>query len=135
MNKYAIIDSGSKQYTVEVGDLIQVELLDNIKDKVTFEQVLLVSDNGKTEIGAPYIKNLVVHGEVVSAEEKADKIQVFRYKSKSKYRKMRGHRQRYTSIKITAIGEDKVAPAAAPVKKVVAKKVTAKKPVVKKVAK
>ena len=61
---YAIIETGGKQYKVKQGDVIDVELLD-AKDKVTFDKVLFLSDNGKTEIGTPHIKEAKVSAKVL----------------------------------------------------------------------
>ena len=100
---YAVIDACGKQYKVAEGDLVFVEKLDkNEGDKVTFDQVLLVSDNGKAKVGNPTIKGAKVEATVVK-QGKAKKIVVFKYKAKKNERKKQGHRQPYTQVKIEKI--------------------------------
>lgn len=100
---YAIIDTCGKQYKVAEGDLVFVEKLDVKEgDKVTFDQVLLISDNGKVKVGTPTVKNAKVEATVVK-QGKAKKIIVFKYKAKKNERKKRGHRQPYTQVKIEKI--------------------------------
>ena len=100
---YAIIESCGKQYKVAEGDVVFFEKLDAEEGKkVTFENVVLVSDEGKVEVGAPYVKGVKVEGKVV-AHGKGKKIVVFKYKPKKNYRRKQGHRQPYTKVEITAI--------------------------------
>ena len=100
---YAIIESCGKQYKVAEGDVVFFEKLDVEEGKkVTFDQVVLVSDNGKIEVGAPYVKGVKVEGKVV-AHGKSKKIIVFKYKPKKNYRRKQGHRQPYTKVEITSI--------------------------------
>lgn len=138
---YCIIRSGNKQYQVKVGSVIKVELLDVTAGPVTFDEVLLYVDGDKVELGAPTLADFKVYGTVMGMV-KADKIEVFKYKSKSRYRKLRGHRQQYTAVKIDSLGTKPAATKAtvaekkaAPVKKIAAKKPAAKKAPVKKAAK
>ena len=70
--------------------------------KVTFDKVVLVSDDGKVQVGNPYVKGIKVEGKVVS-HGKAKKILVFKYKAKKNYRRTQGHRQPYTKVEITGI--------------------------------
>lgn len=136
---YAIIRSGNKQYQVKVGSVIKVELLDVTAGPITFDEVLLHVDGDKVELGTPTLADFKVYGTVMGMV-KADKVEVFKYKSKSRYRKLRGHRQQYTAVKIDSLGAK---PAAKPVVKAAklkaetttatpVKKVAAKKPAVKK---
>ena len=100
---YAVIDACGKQYKVAEGDLVFVEKLEaNEGEKVTFDQVLLVSDNGKAKVGNPTIKGAKVEATVVK-QGKAKKIVVFKYKAKKNERKKQGHRQPYTQVKIEKI--------------------------------
>ena len=100
---YAIIESCGKQYKVAEGDVVFFEKLDAEEGKkVTFDSVVLISDNKKIEIGAPYVKGVKVEGKVV-AHGKAKKIIVFKMKPKKNERKKQGHRQPYTKVEITAI--------------------------------
>lgn len=100
---YAIIESCGKQYKVSKGDVVFFEKL-NVEEgkKVTFDKVILVSDEGKIEVGSPYVKNVKVEGKVVS-NGKAKKILVFKMKAKKNYRRIHGHRQPYTKVEITNI--------------------------------
>lgn len=102
--KYAVIKSGGKQHKVSVGQVIEVEKLASDGKTYVFEEVLLVVDGDNVEIGTPYLSGIKVYADVV-AEVKGDKIEVFKYKSKSRYRKHTGHRQKYTQVKINGIGE------------------------------
>ena len=98
---YAIIVTGGKQYKVEQGDVVKVELLKaEAGDEVTFDVVMLNKDGvvvaGK-EIGNAAVKAVVVKN------GKGPKIDIFKYKSKKNERKRQGHRQPYTEVKITEI--------------------------------
>ncbi len=101
---YAIIESCGKQYKVAEGDVVFFEKLDAEEGKkVTFDKVILVSEeDGKVQIGDPYVKGIKVEGKVVS-HGKAKKIIVFKYKAKKNYRRKQGHRQPYTKVEITGI--------------------------------
>ena len=100
---YAVIDACGRQYKVAEGDLVFVEKLDAKEgEKVTFDQVLLVSDDGKVKVGTPTIKGAKVEATVVK-QGKAKKIVVFKYKAKKNERKKQGHRQPYTQVKIEKI--------------------------------
>ena len=100
---YAVIEACGKQYKVTKGDVVFFEKLDAQEGKkVTFDKVVLVSDEGKVEVGAPYVKGIKVEGKVV-AHGKGKKIVVFKYKPKKNYRRKQGHRQPYTKVEITEI--------------------------------
>lgn len=100
---YAVIETGGKQYKVQEGDSIRVEkLVSNEGETVKFEKVLLISDEGKINVGKPYIDGAVVDA-VVESHGKTKKIIVFKYKRKKDYRRKQGHRQPYTQIKIEKI--------------------------------
>ena len=100
---YAIIESCGKQYKVSEGDVVYFEKLDSEEGKkVTFSNVVLVSNDDKIEVGAPYVKGVKVEGKVV-AHGKAKKILVYKYKAKKNYRRRQGHRQPYTKVEITSI--------------------------------
>ena len=100
---YAIIESCGKQYKVAEGDVVFFEKLDAEEGKkVTFDKVILVSEEGKVQVGAPYVKGVKVEGKVVS-HGKAKKIIVFKMKAKKNYRRKQGHRQPYTKVEITTI--------------------------------
>lgn len=100
---YAIIESCGKQYKVAQGDVVFFEKLDTEEGKkVTFDKVVLVSDEGKVQVGNPYVKGIKVEGKVVS-HGKGKKIIVFKMKAKKNERTKQGHRQPYTKVEITAI--------------------------------
>ena len=100
---YAIIESCGKQYKVAEGDVVFFEKLDAEEGKkVTFDKVILVSEDGKVQVGAPYVKGVKVEGKVVS-HGKGKKIIVFKMKAKKNYRRKQGHRQPYTKVEITTI--------------------------------
>jgi large subunit ribosomal protein L21 len=101
---YAVIRAGGKQYRVAPGDVIRVEKLATGTDgHVSFPDVLAVS-GGEGQIGKPEAEARVV-GEVVE-EGRSPKILVFHYKRKKQYKKLRGHRQSYTAVRITEIAFD-----------------------------
>ncbi len=100
---YAIIETCGKQYKVSEGDVVFFEKLEAEEGKkVKFDKVILVSDEGKVEVGTPYVKGAKVEGKVI-AHGKAKKIVVFKYKAKKNYRRKQGHRQPYTKVEITSI--------------------------------
>ena len=100
---YAVIEACGKQYKVTKGDVVFFEKLDVEEGKkVTFDKVVLLSDEGKVEVGSPYVKGIKVEGKVV-AHGKGKKIIVFKYKAKKNYKRKQGHRQPYTKVEITAI--------------------------------
>lgn len=100
---YAIIESCGKQYKVAEGDVVFFEKLETEEGKkVTFDKVILVSEEGKVQVGNPYVKGVKVEGKVVS-HGKAKKIIVFKMKAKKNYRRKQGHRQPYTKVEITKI--------------------------------
>jgi large subunit ribosomal protein L21 len=101
----AVIKTGGKQYVVHKGDSIFIEKLPaSLKegDQVTFSEVLLVDNGLDTTIGAPTIEGAEVKGTVLEAD-KAKKIDVVKYKAKSRYYKRRGHRQPFLKVKIDSI--------------------------------
>ena len=100
--KKAVIETGSKQYFVGVGDVIDVELLHEVKDIVTFD-ALLVADGADVSVGAPTVKGATVTAKVVEADFRGDKVIAIRYKAKKRVKKVRGHRQHHTKLEITAI--------------------------------
>lgn len=103
---YAVIESGGKQYRVQAGDVINVEKLDvNAGDRIEFDRVLVLSDGKAISIGAPVLENAIVFGNVVE-NGKAEKVIIFKYKSKKDYRKKKGHRQPYTMVRVIAISAD-----------------------------
>ena len=100
---YAVIKTGGKQYRVQQGDVIYVEKLDcQAGETVTFDEVLLVSNEAGTTVGAPLVSGAKVEGNVLS-QVKSAKVVVYKYKAKKNERKKQGHRQPYTKVEIAAI--------------------------------
>jgi large subunit ribosomal protein L21 len=98
----AVVEIGKKQYLVKKGDELQVQRLKEQEGKVTFDKVLLLSDEKKTKIGTPYLEKARVEAEI-QGEVKGKKVIVYKVKRRKKYRKKQGHRQIYTTLKITRI--------------------------------
>ena len=104
--KHAIIVTGGKQYRVAEGDVIFVEKLDvEAGETVKFDRVLAVIDEDKAVFGTPVVENAVVSGNVVK-NGKSKKIRVYKMKPKKGYRRTQGHRQPYTKVQISAIGDE-----------------------------
>ena len=123
---YAIIESCGKQYKVAQGDVVFFEKLDAEEGKkVSFDKVILVSEDGKVQVGNPYVKGVKVEGKVVS-HGKAKKIIVFKMKPKKNYRRKQGHRQPYTKVEITSIKSTSTAKKAEETKTEASKKETTK---------
>lgn len=100
---YAVVQTGGKQYKVEPGHTLQVELLPvEVGSTIELDRVLLIGDGDDLQYGQPTVAGARVVAEVV-AQEKGDKIIVFRYKSKVRYRRKTGHRQRLTRLLIRDI--------------------------------
>jgi len=103
--KFAVIKTGGKQYKVQEGDVISIEKLDGehkAGDKVTFDEVVLTDDGSKTTAGAPTVSGATVTAEFVETG-KGKKIRIQKFKSKSNYSKVQGHRQPFTKVKITSV--------------------------------
>ncbi len=101
---YAIIKTGGKQYRVAVGDVIRVEKLGVAEgEKVVFDEVMLVSNEGTVTAGTPTVAGAKVEA-TVAGEGKGKKIRVFKFKPKNNgYKRTQGHRQPFTAVKIDAI--------------------------------
>jgi large subunit ribosomal protein L21 len=100
---YAIVRTGGKQYRVEAGQVVRFEKLGGeVGSAVTLGEVLLVSGDGGTRVGAPLVAGAKVSGTVVE-QDRGDKIKVFKYKKRKHYRRTRGHRQTYTAVRIEAV--------------------------------
>lgn len=99
----AIIKTGGKQYKVAPGQKIKIEKLEIPEgQEVIFDNVLLVEKDKKIEIGQPIVKNAKVIGKVLK-QGKGDKIIVFKYKPKKRYKIKKGHRQLFTEVEIVGI--------------------------------
>ncbi len=100
---YAVVETGGKQFRVQVGDKFRVERLEGeVGQEVVFDKILMVGGEDSTKFGSPLVSGASVKAEVLS-QARADKILVFKFKSKKNYRRMRGHRQYFTEICIKEI--------------------------------
>ena len=100
---YAVFKTGGKQYRVQAGDTLDVEKLSIAVDSVAeFGEVLAVSQGGEVTIGSPYVQGAKVLARVQS-HYKDKKLIVFKYKAKTRYRRMRSHRQTYTRVLVQDI--------------------------------
>ena len=100
---YALIKTGGKQYRVAEGDTLRVEKIEGkVGEVVEFEEVLMIANGERVEIGRPMLKDSKVVGEIVE-QGKGEKITVFKSKRRKGYRKKQGHRQQYTALRIKEI--------------------------------
>nr|WP_320014476.1 50S ribosomal protein L21 [uncultured Desulfobacter sp.] len=100
---YAVIRTGGKQYKVHEDQVLKVEKLEGSEGtEIEFNDVLLYSDGETVNLGAPQVENASVKAFIVE-QGRSKKQLVFKYKRRKGYRKMRGHRQHYTEIKINSI--------------------------------
>jgi len=99
---YAIIETGGKQYRVQEGDIIDVDVIHSENTALKFDKVLLLNDGTKSHVGVPHLPKCVVHAELIG-ESKGPKVIAFKYKRCKNYRRTVGHRQKYTRVKITKI--------------------------------
>ncbi len=98
---YAIFETGGKQYRASVGDVLKIEKI-NETSTVTFDKVLMVSDGEKVSVGAPFLTSARVTADVLSTG-KGEKVLIFKQRPRKNYRKLTGHRQPYTAVKIKEI--------------------------------
>jgi large subunit ribosomal protein L21 len=107
--EYAVIKTGGKQYVVSPGVTVTIEKMgrgpSEMKkgDSVVFDEVLLTANDSTTTMGAPFLKGATVKG-TVAVVGRAQKVEVVKYKAKSRYLKRRGHRQPHVKVKIDSIG-------------------------------
>jgi large subunit ribosomal protein L21 len=100
---YAVIETGGKQYRVEVGTELEVELLDaEAGQSITLDRVLLVADGADASVGTPIVSDAAVEAEVVG-RERGDKVIAFKYQPKARRRVKKGHRQELTRLRIADI--------------------------------
>ncbi len=100
---YAIVRSGGKEYRVSKGDIIRLEKLDaKVGDSVTLNEVMMVADGGDVRVGAPLLPNVAVTGQIIQ-ESKAKKVLTYKMKRRKNYRRFKGHRQTYTSLRVDEI--------------------------------
>lgn len=100
---YAIVETGGKQFRVREGHLVRVERLEGeVGDRITFDQVLLVADSSERHLGAPVVEGAQVSG-TIEEQGKDDKVTVFKFKRRKMYRRKRGHRQKFSAVRIDSI--------------------------------
>lgn len=103
-NKSAVIETGGKQYLVQSGQTLRVEKLENAKEGgvVSFDNVLLLINGEEIKLGKPFLEGVKVSAEV-KKEGRAEKVNILRYKRKTRSRKKKGHRQPFTEVLIKEI--------------------------------
>jgi large subunit ribosomal protein L21 len=100
---YAVVKAGGKEYKISKGEIIRVEKIEGkVGDQVTLNDVLMVCREGDVQVGNPHLIQAVVTGEIVE-QTKGKKILVFKMKRRKNYRRLRGHRQHYTYLKVNDI--------------------------------
>lgn len=100
---YAVIRTGGKQYKVQEEQVLRIEKLDGSEgSEVEFDDILMYSDGETISLGSPKIENAVVKAHILE-QAKGKKEIVFKYKRRKGYRRMKGHRQHYTEVKIDSI--------------------------------
>ncbi len=100
---YAIVETGGKQYQVEEGRYVDVELLDGEKDsKVVFDKIVMIVNGKKSKVGQPYVSGASAEGKIV-LHDRAKKVIVYKQRPKKGYRKKQGHRQGFTRVMISKI--------------------------------
>lgn len=104
---YAIIEDSGTQIKAKVGDVLQIDLreLPESAKTVTFDRVLMLCEeaSGKPRLGVPYVAGASVSAEILEREVKGEKLDIRKYRRRKNYRRKAGHRQRYMSVKVTAI--------------------------------
>lgn len=102
---YAVIKTGGKQYTVQVGDVLKVELLpEDAGKELQFSEVLMVADGDDIVLGTPFIASAIVKAEIVD-HGRHKKIKIIKFRRRKHSMKQMGHRQYYSQVKITAISK------------------------------
>jgi large subunit ribosomal protein L21 len=100
---FAVVKTGGKQYKVAEGDVIQVEKLPGeAKGKVELAEVLMLCDGAKVTVGSPFVAGAKVAAEIM-AQDRTQKLIVFKKKRRQNYRRKKHHRQEFTVLKITGI--------------------------------
>ncbi|MBU1344105.1 MAG: 50S ribosomal protein L21 [Proteobacteria bacterium] len=100
---YAVIRTGGKQYKVQEEQILKVEKLDGTEgSQVEFDDVLMYSDGETITLGSPKVENAAVKAHILDQAKDTKKL-VFKYKRRKGFRRMKGHRQHYTEIKIDSI--------------------------------
>lgn len=100
---YAIVEIAGKQYKVTEGSILNVDKLNIEGNEVIFDRILLVATENEIKVGKPIVENVKIKAEILDEEVKGKKIVVFKWKRRKGYRRKKGHRQKYTKIKILSI--------------------------------
>lgn len=104
MEAYAVVETGGKQYRVQAGDTLKVELLEGeAGSTITLDSVLALSDGKDLKVGTPLIKGAKVSAQIVE-HVKAPKVVAFKKKRRKGYRRKVGHRQPLTVLRVASIG-------------------------------
>jgi large subunit ribosomal protein L21 len=102
MEKFAVVRTGGKQYIVREGEKLSTEKLPvAVGGKIVFDEVLLIADGAKVKVGTP-LTGVTIEAEV-EEQGKGKKVHVIKFKSKTRYRRNKGHRQLYTKVAIKKI--------------------------------
>lgn len=100
---YAIVEIAGKQYKVQEGSILNVDKLNIEGNEVIFDRILLVVTENEIKVGKPTVENVKIKAQILDKEVKGKKIIVFKWKRRKGYRRKKGHRQKYTKIKILSI--------------------------------
>lgn len=107
---FAIVNIGGKQYRIKEGDVIQIDKVSDghkAGDPIKLNDVLLVSDAHNTVVGKPYVAGALVEADIVEPLVKGEKLIIFKYKPKKRFRRKVGHRQKFTTLAIRKINVSK----------------------------
>jgi large subunit ribosomal protein L21 len=102
---FAVIEDRTRQYRVQQGDVVQIDYREGVAagDKISFDRVLLANGGAESSVGRPAIDGAIVECEVVAPLEKGKKLEIQKFRRRKNSRRHTGHRQKYTSVRITAI--------------------------------
>ena len=101
---YAVIEDSGQQFRVSEGDVLDVDLRDLEEAKeLTFDKVLLVSDDGDVKVGTPYVDGATVTAQVLQEEAKGTKVHIYKWRRRKGSQTKTGHRQKYVQVKIAKI--------------------------------
>jgi len=100
---YAIVEIAGKQYKVSEGSVLNVDKLNIQDNEILFDRILLVVTENEVKVGKPTVENVKIKAQIIDKEVKGKKIIVFKWKRRKGYRRKKGHRQKYTKIKILSI--------------------------------
>ena len=99
---YAVIETGGQQHKVAPGEMVRVQKIEGAGKEISFDKVLLISKDESLEIGSPFVANAAVKAEVIG-HGRYPKVIVYKQRPRKGYRKLNGHRQDYTLLKIKDI--------------------------------